>query len=236
MRHLDDELIDLYLGGELGEADARAVLEHLAECDACGRRVEAAKDEDRDIGELLGLLDHPIPQVGAADVMRRAARRWRVSHAVAAGVALLVVAGAATAVPGSSVRTWVARLLERPQETTAEQDPAGGVSMIPTDPFELVFETSQASGTVLVTLVEEAEFAVRAIGRAPAYSVAPQGVRVENAGSTADYEIRVPRSANNIRIRVGDSIVFTKQAASIVAAVHPDAGGRYVMEFAALPR
>lgn len=238
MQHLDNESIELFLSGELSESEAHSIRGHLAECQACVRRLEAARQQDQEIGSLLSLLDHPVPQVAAEDVMRRASRRWRRSQIAAAGIVLLVVAGAASAMPGSPLRAWLAGLFEGSQEEAPEQGRpvgvSGGISVIPTEQFELVFETSQESGVMQVTLADEAEFAVRAIGRAPAYSVAPEQVRIENAGSTADYEILIPLAATNVRIRVGDYVVFAKQGASILTAANPDPQGRYVLEFATL--
>lgn len=238
MQHLDDESIELLLSGELSESEAHAIRDHLAQCRACVRRVEAARQEDQEIGALLSVLDHPVPQVRAEDVMRRARRRWLRPRTAAAGIVLLVVAGAASAMPGSLVRTWLAELFEGLQETGAQQSPpvgvSGGISVIPTGQFELVFEVGQRSGVIRVSLTHEAELAVRAIGEGPGYSVAPERVQVENAGSAADYEILVPRSAENVRIRVGDTVVFTKQGASITTAARPDGRGRYILDFAAL--
>ncbi|KPK81046.1 MAG: hypothetical protein AMS25_07995 [Gemmatimonas sp. SM23_52] len=238
MQHLDNESIELFLSGELSESEARPVRDHLAQCRACVRRVEAARQEDQEIGALLSVLDHPVPRVEAEDVMRRARRRWLRPRTAAAGIVLLVAAGAASAVPGSPVRTWLAGLFESLQGTPPQQGlpvgVSGGISVIPTEGFELVFETSQGSGVIRIFLTDEAELAVRAIGGGPGYSVGPERVRVENAGSAADYEILVPRSAESVRIRVGETVVFTKQGASITTAAGPDARGRYILDFAAL--
>jgi hypothetical protein len=247
MPHLDSEAIELLLSGELGEPDLRARGAHLAECPACARRVEAARQQDRAIGELLSSLDHPVPRVAAEDVVRRAGRGWRHRYAVAASIVLLAAAGAAVAaVPGSPVRAWLAGLLEGPPRAPVEEPPeaplpqgqpagiAAGISLVPTERFELVFASGQESGVLRITLSDEAELAVRASGTPPAYSVGPEQVRVENAGATADYEILIPRSASSVRIRVGDTVVFTKQGAAVTAAAAPDAEGRYFLEFAHL--
>lgn len=238
MRHLDDVSIDLLLSGELGESEAQRGLAHLAECDACSRRLATAREQDQEIGALLSLLDHPVPQLGSADVMRRARRRWRHAHAAAAGIALLVLAGAASAVPGSPLRTWLAGLLGKPPETSAppapEQLVEAGVSVVPRGEFELVFDALQEVGVIRIGLTDGPELAVRSVGGAPGYSVEPDQVRIDNAGSTADYEILLPRSARHVRIRIGDSVVFTMRDGSITTAAAPDAAGNYVLEFAAL--
>ncbi|NIN71019.1 MAG: hypothetical protein GTO46_03595, partial [Gemmatimonadetes bacterium] len=115
-----------------------------------------------------------------------------------------------------------------------EQLVSGGLSLVPTGEFELVFEAVQDAGTVEVSLTDESELAVRSIGGQPRYSVAPNQVRIDNAGSTADYEVLLPRSARHVRIRVGDSVVFTQQDGSIMTTAVPDAAGRYVLELVGL--
>jgi anti-sigma factor RsiW len=238
MGHLDDVSIELLLSGELDESEAQRGLAHLAECATCGRRLAAAREQDKEIEALLSLLDHPVPQLGSEDVMQRARRRRRHSHTAAAGIALLLLAGAASAVPGSPLRTWLAGFLGASPETStppaAEQGVAAGVSVVPTGEFELVFAAVQEAGVVRIVITDEPEVAVRAVGGAPGYSVEPDQVRIENAGSTADYEILLPRSARHVRIRVGDSVVFTKRDGSITTGAAPDAAGQYVLEFAAL--
>lgn len=238
MEHLDDVAIELLLSGELDEAEARRGFAHLAECDACSRRLAAAREQDQKIGALLSLLDHPVPQLGPGDVMRRASRRWRRSYVAAAGIALLVLAGAASAVPGSPLRTWLAGLLGAPPETSAppadEQLISGGVSVVPTGEFELVFEAVQEAGIMRVSLTDEPELAVRSIGGEPGYSVEPDRLRIDNAGSTADYQILLPRSAEYVRIRIGGSVVFTKRGGSIATTAAQDSAGQYVLAFAAL--
>jgi hypothetical protein len=238
MQHLDDTAIELLLSGEQDKSEARDRLAHLAECDACNRRLAAAREQDQELGSLLSLLDHHLPPLGPEDVMQRARRRWRHPYIAAAGIALLVVAGAASALPGSPLRTWLEGFLGASPETSArppdEQLISGGVSVLPTGEFELVFEAVQEAGVVSVSLTDEPELAVRSIGGEPGYSVAPDQVRVDNAGSVADYEVLLPRSAGHVRIRVGDSVVLTKQDDSIVTTAARDAAGRYVLEFAAL--
>ncbi len=238
MGHLDDVTIELLLSEELDESEAQRGLAHLAECDACSRRLAAAREQDQEIGAALSLLDHPVPQLGSEDVMQRARRRWRLPYAAAAGIALLVLAGAASAVPGSPLRTWLAGFLGATPETSAppaaEQLVSGGVSVVPTGEFELVFDAVQEAGVITIALTDEPELAVRSVGGAPGYSVEPDQVRVDNAGSTADYEILLPRSARHVRIRVGDSVLFTMRDGSIATTATRDAAGQYVLEFAAL--
>lgn len=238
MKHLDDVAIELLLSGELDESATEWPRAHLAECDDCSRRLAAAREEDQEIGALLSLLDHPVPQLGAEAAMQDAGRGWRRPYIAAAAIALLVVAGAAAALPGSPLRAWLAGLVGASRETAApppgEQLVSGGVSVVPTGEFELVFEAVQEAGVMRISLTDELELAVRASGGEPGYSVEPSQVRIDNIGSIADYEISLPRSAHDIRVRVGDSVVFTMRDGSITTAATRGADGLYVLEFAAL--
>ncbi len=242
MQHFDDGSIELLLSGEPSEPEVRRLLDHMAGCEACSRRFEAAKQEEQEIGALLSLVDHPVPKVGVEEVIRRATRLGRRTYiAAAAGIVLFVLAAAASATPGSPLRSWLVGLLGEAREAPAQdgQGPStgapGGISVIPAGEFELVFEAVQEVGVLRISLTDENELAIRSIGGGPGYSIAPEHVRVENAGSTADYEITIPRSAEHVRIRVADAVVLVKRGASIVTAAVQDAAGRYVMNFADLP-
>lgn len=238
MQHLDDVAIELLLSGELEESEGQRLLAHLAECDACSRGFEAAREQDQETGALLSLLDHPVPRLSSKGVIQRARRRWRRPYIAAAGIALLVVAGAASAMPGSPLRTWLAGFLGASPETSAlppdAQLVSGGVSVVPTGEFELVFEAVQEFGVMRISFTDEPELAVRSLGGEPGYSVEPDQVRIDNAGSTADYQILLPRSAGYVRIRVGDSVVFTTRDGSIATTAARDSADGYVLEFAAL--
>lgn len=240
MRHLDDAAIELLLSGELDESQAERPRAHLAECDACSRRLAAARRQDQEIEALLSLLDHPVPALAAEKVMHRAGRRWQRPYAAAAGIALLVAAGAASALPGSPLRTWLGRVLGASQEPSApsleEQRLPGGVSVVPAGEFDLVWEAIQETGAMTISLTDGPELAVRVSGGEPGFSVGPQEIRVENAGSIADYEILLPRAAAHVQIRVGGSVVFTKQNGSIETMAIQDDAGNYVLEFAVLRR
>lgn len=242
MQHLDEGAIQQLLSGELSEAEAQRLLDHMTGCQPCSRRLEAARQEDQEIERLFSLVDHPLPEISVEGVIYRAHRRGRRTYiAAAAGIVLFVLAAAASAMPGSPLRSWLVGLVGEGRETPAQggQGPAtgapGGISVIPTGEFELVFEAVQEVGVLRITLTDQSELAVRAIGEGPSYSLAPEHVRVENAGSTADYEITLPRSAGHVRIRVADAVVLVSRDGSIATEAVQDDAGRYIMSFTDLP-
>ena len=237
MRHIEDGSIQLLLAGELDDRETRRVREHMAECDTCARRFHAAEREDREIASLMGALDHAVPEVDPDDVIGRAARRDRRSYIAAAAIVFLALAGAAAAMPGSPVRSWVAGLLLGSQGGQGSQTAGvpGGVSVAPVGEFELAFEVVQEAGVIRVILIDADELAVSASGGSPRYSIGPNEVRVDNTGSTADYEVSLPRSAPHISITVAGTTVLTQRDGEVMTTGDPDSSGSYSFDFEALP-
>jgi hypothetical protein len=236
MHHLDEQAIELFLSGELSDSEAEALRDHLARCSACDDRVAATRKRDEEIGASLSLLGHPVPRLDAEAVIRRSGGRWRRSHTVAAGIALLVVGGAASAMPGSPVRAWLGDIVSGPREAS---EPAlgpvlpSGVSVIPSGAFELVFEAGQETGVIRVSLTDDPELSVRATGGSPGFTLEPERVRVANSGSSANYDIQLPRTAASFRLRVGDSVLMSLRDGTVTSPATA-VRGEYVFEFAAL--
>ncbi len=243
--HLDAEKIERLLSDDLNQAEARVVRDHLASCAACVSALEAAQREDKEIAELLGLLDHPVPQADAQRLARRARRQPSRRTLVAASLAFLVVAAAASAMPGSPVKAWFARVFAG-AEPSAEPTIAegvgptatqpSGVSVLPGERFELVFEAFQDSGLVRITLSDQAEVSVQAESPEVGYSVEPRRVRVLNAGSKTNYAVALPRDAGSIIIRIADMIVLQKEGATIVTSAVRGSAGDYTLDFTARAR
>lgn len=66
---------------------------------------------DPDIERLLGRLDHPVPDVTPAEIVRRAPRAGsrRLTRAAGVILGLAVARGAAYAAPGSPLPGWMAK-------------------------------------------------------------------------------------------------------------------------------
>jgi hypothetical protein len=83
-----NERFAAWLGGILTDADARAVEQHAAECDACGGRLDAASP----VGELSRALAPPssLREITLRAVaQRRAIARWRRVVVGVAGIAAI---------------------------------------------------------------------------------------------------------------------------------------------------
>ncbi len=243
--HLDAEKIERLLSEEMSREEARAWRDHLVGCAACASVLEAAERQDREIAELLGSLDHAVPDSDPRRLARRANRQaWR-RTLVAAAVAFLVVAGAASAMPGSPVRAWFARVFAGAEGSArgpvgegagAAATQPSGVSVVPAGRFELVFEAVQDSGFVRIIVSDQPEVSVQSEGSGVGYSVEPSRVRVLNAGSKASYRVMLPEGAVDITVRVGDTTVLDKKGTEIVTSAARDPAGDYLVEFTTLQR
>lgn len=213
MMHLSDAELDICLDPRGLTVLAPSTRRHLESCDRCAARLTDLRDETQHTDELLGLLDHELPPVDPDALMRRAGRvERRRALAIAAGVAGLLAAGAAVAIPGSPLRQWLAPGPDSGAATsplTAPDALSGpGVRFVPTGPVEVVFETSQEVGHILVTRTDEVELSVRAVDGPAAFSVGRNRVRVGNRGSEATYEVRVPTGVRALRLIIADATVL----------------------------
>ena len=242
--HLDAEQIERLLSGELSEQRLRAQRDHLARCDACAEAYEEAARRDTEIAALLRRIDHTPPRIDPAVLQRRARRRVMRSRLAAAGIVIFLAVGAASAMPGSPIRSWISSMTGRGDEGTAlpggvqATDSAripSGVSVPATDGFELVFETMQEAGLVTVILADEPEVSIRSDDAGVGYAIEPWGVRVMNGGSVASYQVVVPSEVQDFSIRVESTTVFRKRGRSIETSVKPDSAGRYIIDFGASP-
>jgi hypothetical protein len=233
----DVECEQLVAGGLAPEERERAA-RHVASCAACAARVHALRGEQRAIASAFGALDHEAPTVTADDVMRRAhasGRVRRVSTRVAAGVGTLLLAGLAAAMPGSPVRSWVARggatrdHVVAPVARAHAVEPAAAVvqagsrvSLPAGTSFELTFEDAQDSGEVRLVVRTQPELSVQARTGGVDYAIVPGGLLVRNRGAHTSYDVAIPRTLRRFRLRVGDTVLpgAAPVAPESVAVVH----------------
>jgi hypothetical protein len=238
--HLDEEQVQQLLHGELAESDERAARAHLEGCPECEARLAEATRDAAMMSALLGHLDHPAPGVTAEVIASRAhgpgggRLRW------AAGVLLaLGAAGAAYAVPGSPVRSWVAAIAEwiqgRPEPArlapVAPQSsgPAlAGIAVIPGPRFVIQFTTPQVEGRASVSLTKGTEVVVQGPIGAATFTSGVDRLVIENAGSVADFDIQIPEAAPWVEIRVGNVRVLLKEGSRITTAA-PAASTPYLL-------
>jgi hypothetical protein len=244
--HLRDHDIEALAGGELPPASEEAARRHVLECADCSRQLARWHEDEEHTRRLLERIDHPAPPVSVDALIARARQRrprWRVP--IAAGIAAALIAGAAAAaVPGSPVRRYVERVLTAmhpgaPRGTAGEvrvpeRNVASGIAFVPTQSVEVTFREVQGVGAIRITLGDSPTLRVTHAEGTAGYALTDSGIVVDNAHSSASYQITIPRGAALVRVRAGNRVVFAKEGSRIRAAVTPDSSGAYVIAFARL--
>ncbi|HEX6051512.1 MAG TPA: hypothetical protein VFZ21_19670 [Gemmatimonadaceae bacterium] len=246
--HLDDEQVQRVLHRELGGALPASLAGHVAECAECRARVDAAASDERGVFALLGRLDHPMPNVDAQAVMRRARRPaagW--GRSAASIVVMLAIGGVAYAAPGSPLPWLLTRLfpgkgdppptapkpVPRPEAGAAGRPDPGavtqGISVAPSDRFAIVFSSRQPGSVMAVSLTDAADISVRALGGAATFTADIDHLSIGNADGSARFEIEIPRHARRVEIKVAGYRVFLKEGAGVVADGARDTEGRYLV-------
>ena len=241
--HLDDGQIQRFVDAELPAASAVEARAHIDGCGECRARVAAAEQEDAWVLERLRELDHPAPRVHAQTVVigveRRTLRwgRWAASIAMVVGVA-----GIAYAAPGSPLPELVGRLsawlrgddrAETVPPAAQTERIASGTAMSPGDRLRIVFRAEQPGGVALVSLTDAAIVEVRALDGPAEFTLDPDRISIDNAGSTARFEIDVPSSAPRVEILVGDRRILLKDAERVVTDAPRDPDGKYRVSLSA---
>lgn len=184
--------------------------------------------------------------VSAATVARRA----RASAAAAwgrraAGILLaLATAGAAYAAPGSPLPGWMARLAGRsvvpaPARPPAGPPPApeptlatGGIVVAPGARFAIQFAAAQPVGVAVVSLADGPDIVARSSGGPATFTTDESRLTIGNRGSSASYEIELPRGAPRIELLLGDRRLLLKDDARVTTAAPVDARGRWTVRLA----
>jgi hypothetical protein len=111
--HPTDGLIRAFLDNEIEPAGRHEILAHLDDCAACQGVVQEVRSRDDRVTLALEKLDTMPPTDFALAALKRRVRetarpRFRIQGlGRAAAVALLLLGGAASALPGSPVREWI---------------------------------------------------------------------------------------------------------------------------------
>lgn len=198
---------------------------------------------DNEFAQLLTLLDHPVPRVDATQIMTRVRKSRTKKSAMLAAAALLFAATIATAaVPGTALHDLVRTLFE--EESTAvvnphrgsrvqREPPAAaprGIAFAPRDHATIVFRAEQSSGELYVRVDSSSSVKITATGDGDArYELTPDGAEVENAGSTASYEIVIPAALAHATVRVNGRVMSSKEGAELVCNAKRASTGRCVV-------
>ena len=199
-----------------------------------------APRRDEELEALLRTVDHAAPRLRANAVIERARRRAMRRSVAAAALGLVTVAGvAAAATPGSPVRRFIASLVPAhgtparapaaPRATAAPPAGPRGVAFVPGRSVVVAFRDTQPAGVLRVRLVDDRALRLSPDHPVGGYSLDDHGVTVNNAGSVASFDLRLPRGVAHGRITVRGRTVLTKEGAQVRGAGATDAHGDYVI-------
>ncbi len=170
---------------------------------------------------MLVRADGPVPAERAYARFREAADAERLprgravfggTFVKAAGLILLLAAGASAAVPGSPVRNWIRATLvsrETPAASANRADTMSGVSILPLDGRVDIAVSGALSGTKLRVRVVDgprASVTVPEASRLPQFHTLPG--RIDVVGAADQVLIDVPEAATDVHVTVnGDPYV-----------------------------
>ena len=250
-------LTDADIGTALDPANdgARGVFAHAhAEtCADCRRAIRQARAADREVTDLLHLLDHATPAPDFASLQRRAGaldpagRRARqpahVWTVVRRSVVILgLSAAAAAALPPMRqfiVHSFGARRVAQPapapgvrattppvaQATIAPR----GVAIVPDGRVDLIFRSAQPGGVLHIRTVAGPRVAVTASADSVRYIVGRGRIVVDTRATGVTYDIALPAPPDllDVSIRIGDREVFSRHGAIVQTRGALEADGSY---------
>lgn len=228
MMHLDDGVLIAFADNALAPPERAETAEHVLACRECRKRLDELNDASETLASALALLDapHDAERARRALESRLAGQRtsWNARSFVrAAGLILVLAAGASAAVPGSPVRTWIRAVitpepvLEAPARTL---DTTSAVSIAPVNGrIEIAVLDPDAGTTLRVRSVDEEQATVTVPQPAapPRFRTSPG--RIEVQGVSGVVEIDVPRSAEHVSILVNDEPYVEGSGATLRATV-----------------
>jgi hypothetical protein len=245
--HPDDYELHSWIDGEL-EANAKAIVDvHVATCESCRTRTAEMHTAERRLYASLAVLDVPAPTVSFASVAARASQTrvpWR--RIAAAVIVTLSLSGVAIASVRGPLALWVAaaaRLFstERaparrsPPTPSAPVSPAGiaGVAMRPGRSISVSFAHNQAGGDLRIVLVDDSVLQLTAPTGAATFTSSSGALLVNNAGSSASFDVRIPRGAARVEIRIADRVVYLKVGSHVSPGASTDGAGVTILPLVA---
>jgi len=148
--------------------------------------------------------------------------RWRKRAAVL--LAAAAIAGAAYAIPGSPVRGWIHDILEKhglapvtSRRVVAPPPPASGPSGIAVAPGRrLLIDIAPArGGTAHVSWTDGTEVEVEATAAAASFTSGAGHLLIVPRESSGRFQVRIPRSAASVEIRVNGARVFLAEGGRV---------------------
>ena len=241
MTHPDDGQIQALLDGEVVGAEASSLRAHLDGCSPCGARLRGQEEAVKASSLALTLLDaEPRTEEVRAklDARLRFHREKRIrgwsllTLPRAASIALLLTGAAATALPGSPVRSWILDgwraltgtegAVSSPATTAPEQDPLPpaaeptpaetGASIPAVEGVEIGIQDLEPGAELLIQWVDGADAGIFA-GEGTGYRT--EAGRVEAFSPTGRVRVEIPRTLDRVEVRVNGNVVLRKAGAEI---------------------
>jgi hypothetical protein len=199
---------------------------------------------DAELSRLLASIDHRVPLANVNDVIKRARARTARPSLLIAATALLAVAGvAAASVPDTILHRYAQRLFARVTQAPAAVAPAPaavdaasrGISFAPGAEVDVDFRAVQGSGALQVRWADVGTVLLAQTGSngEAHYALTPNGVTVDNEGSTASYSLVLPRTLPRARVRIAGRVVLSKDGETVSCAGARDDSGTCVIEIGA---
>lgn len=236
--HPDEIELHHWIDGELDQGRNAAIGEHVLTCTACRTRADGLRADSRSVYASLSALDAPIPAIAFAQVRARAVSAGVPWRRVAAAVVITVsISGVAVAAARGPLLAWVASAARvfsarsapaRPVEAPAP--PAGspsiaGVAMRAGPSISVAFTNYQATGHLRIVMGDDSTLQVTAPAGAARFTSASGVLLVENTGATASFDVRIPRDAARVEIRVAERRVYLKIGPRVNSDVPADSDG-----------
>ena len=230
--HLDDERLQRLMDGELAAADEAAARTHVADCAECRSRLESAEREERRVQRALRAGDLVAPALDLDAVVRRASmeeapRRRSAARWALAVAAALALAGAVFAMPGSPLHRWMTETLRaHPRVGTtpaappsAPSGPNAGVAIAPGERLVIDFVSPPSEGGARIAWSDGSEVEVRAPTGAASFTTEAGRLVIDNRGAARVFEIRLPRNAPRVEVRVAGVRVLLAERGRATPAV-----------------
>lgn len=239
MGHPDSGRIQAFIDGEAERHEAAESEAHLAICQECRGEEELLRASSQTVADALGFLDISPSVQAAKDRFqkkqrpgRRPFRKFSTPLPRAASIALLLIGGAASALPGSPVRRWAVRGWEtvRPTLSTAPGTVVEGPEGQHAGSATGNIPETGAGLPVLDQLVEislqglppEADLQVLWIEGTEAWVYAGEGTRftlldarLEVAEPQGAVRVELPKGPGHILLRLDGQVLLRKSGEGV---------------------
>lgn len=237
--HLSEAELAALAHGETARVSGDASA-HLAACAECSAKLAAMRRSDREVSELLGLIDHSAPAIRSTELRFSSPPRRRRVGAVAAGL-VLAAAAAAAAVPSSPLHKLLLRTAAAVRgessagERTAEQarpDQRAGIAFVPGSSLGVRFRNAESGGQVRMVFVDGQQASAVATGEA-GFSLHQSDLDIDSKGRKMSFTLEIPRALANVRIEVDNRVIFEKRGGVVTGSSAHDPNAPYIFDLRA---